>query len=357
MASNASTSLTARPWFWGGLIVGLLAVAAIVITVLNARVYNAQAAVEEYVAALLSGDGSTATALAQAHLASDAPEKISTVLLDGEPLAAAASVLSDAEIVAVETDIPQSFRNDSVAQQVVEIRYTDPSAQQQVTSVVVDRVGSSWLFFAQWRLHPMPLQQIELTPTQMPDNAKADEPVAHIHGQPTPLLGTNGAPATLASFAPAIISLDYSGTYLEVPETEHFVVHDVLPSGATVDFAFDVQLTQQVDDAITQEVQEELQRCTQQQVLQPTGCPFGYQTTNRVLPDSVAWSINVPEVRYSWDDSEPSIDRIMATAVLSAQEIDIGSGQQTEVRHEAPFEMTAQLELTPEYIRVRPDWQ
>lgn len=357
MASNASTPLTARPGFWGVVIGSLLVVAAIVITVLNALVYNAQAAVEEYVAALVSGDGATATALAQAHLSSDAPETISTVLLDGEPLAAAAEMLSDAEIVAVDTEVPQSFLDDSVTQQVVEIRYSDPADGEHVTPVVVDRVGTSWLFFSQWRLHPMPLQQIELTPAQMPDNAKADEPVAHVHGQATPLLGTNGSPATLASFTPALISLEYAGTYLEIPQTEYFVVHDVLPAGATVDFAFDVQLTQQVDDAITQEVQEELQRCTQQQVLQPTGCPFGYQTTNRVVPDSVAWSINVPEVQYSWDDSEPSIDRIMATAVLNAQEIDIGSGQQTEVRHEAPFEMTAQLELTPEYIRVRPDWQ
>ena len=47
----------------------------------------------------------------------------------------------------------------------------------------------------------------------------------------------------------------------------------------------------------------------------------------------------------------------MATAVLNAQEIDIGSGQQSEVRYEEPFEMTAQLELTPENLRVRPDWQ
>src|SRR5699024_5242046 len=107
----------------------------------------------------------------------------------------------------------------------------------------------------------------------------------------------------------------------------------------------------------TTEVQLQLERCTQQHVLQPAGCPFGYQTANRVIPDSVSWSVNVPEVEYSWEDSEPAIDRIVATAVLSAEEIDIGSGEQMTIRHEEPFEMTAQLELTPEHITVRPDWQ
>ena len=54
---------------------------------------------------------------------------------------------------------------------------------------------------------------------------------------------------------------------------------------------------------------------------------------------------------------DTAIDRVMATAHLSAQEIHIGTGQQSAVDYEEVFEMSADLELTPEYIRVRPNWQ
>jgi hypothetical protein len=76
-----------------------------------------------------------------------------------------------------------------------------------------------------------------------------------------------------------------------------------------------------------------------------------------VVPNSVSWSIEDPDVQYSWEDSEPRIERVMATAQLSAQEIHIGTGQQSTVEYEEPFEMTAELELTPENLRVRPNWQ
>lgn len=347
----------ARPGFWGMMAVAILVCAGAVITLLNTLVYNPEAAVEEYVDALRSGDGAAAMTVSKGYLAEDAPDTVSTVMLDGDTLAASAAVLESAEIVTVDAEVPESFRAADLTQRVVEIRYRDAEDQIRATSVVVDKVGSSWLFFNVWELHPMPLQQVELEPSQMPDHAKDDEPVAHVHDAATPLLGTDGSAATLLAFAPSLIELEYHGTYLEVAEPEQFMVHDVLAAGASVDFEFNVDLTQAVDDAITEEVQEQLQRCTQQQVLKPAGCPFGYETTNRVVPDSVSWSVDVPEVEYSWEDSEPDIDRIMATAVLNAQEIDIGSGQQSAIRHEEVFELPAELELTPENIQVRPTWQ
>lgn len=355
--TSTQRPVIARPGFWGILSIAILICAGAVIALLNALVFNPEAAVEEYVDALRAGDGSTAMAVSKGYLAEDAPDTVSTVLLDGAPLAASAAVLESAEIVTVNTEVPESFQAEDLTQRVVEIRYRDAEDQIRATAVVVDKVARSWFFFNIWELHPMPLQQVDLEPSQMPDNAKADEPVAHVHDAATPLLGNNDSAATLVAFAPSLIELEYHGTYLEVAEPEQFMVHDVLAAGASVDFEFDVDLTQAVDDAITEEVQEHLQRCTQQQVLKPAGCPFGYETTNRVVPDSVSWAVDVPEVEYSWEDSAPDIDRIMATAVLNAQEIDIGSGQQSAIRHEEVFEFPAQLELTPENIHVRPNWQ
>ena len=70
-----------------------------------------------------------------------------------------------------------------------------------------------------------------------------------------------------------------------------YAVSDVLAPGATMEFGFDVELTSAVDETIHKEVQQQLQRCTNQTVLMPAGCPFGYETANRVVPESVSWAI------------------------------------------------------------------
>lgn len=355
--SSAQPSILQRSSFWGLVTIGVVLLAAVVIAGLNMFVYTAESAVEDYVEALRAGDGETAMALSHGYLAEDAPEDISTVLLNGEGLAAASKVLEAAEIDGVDAEVPESYQDPAVTQQVVEIEYQDPEDKTRTTPIVVDKGAPSWLVFNTWDIHPMPLQQVELAPARMPENSKADEPVAHIHGQPTPLLGEQDEPATVAAFAPSMVELEYHGTYLESAETQYHAVTDVLAAGATTELGFDVSLTPAVDEAINQEVQEQLQRCTTQTVLKPTGCPFGYETTNRVVPESVSWSIDVPEVQYSWNDSEPVIDQIVATAELSAQEVDIGSGQQSATDYEEVFEMSADLELTPENLRASPDWQ
>jgi len=355
--STRRRPLVRRPSFWALLAVLLAVIAAAAIALLNRLVYNPESAVEEYVEALRAGDGEAAMALSQGYLPEDAPESISTVLLDGDPLAASATMLEDAEIEAVEAAPPERAHDPELTQKVVEIRYRDAADEPQTTSLVVNKTGTSWLFFHEWALHPMALQQIQLKPQQIPEHSSADAPVAHVHDEPTPLLGTDGQPATLAAFAPALVELEYEGTYLRVDEPVSFAVTDVLAPGATSEFTFEVNLTPAVDEAIIEEVQDELQRCTDQTVLKPAGCPFGYETPHRVVPSSVSWSIEHPEVQYSWEDSEPKIERVMATAQLSAQEIHIGTGQQSTVEYEEPFEMTAELELTPENLRVRPNWQ
>src|SRR5699024_6418261 len=160
-----------RPNFWGLVAAGLLVLAATVITVLNATVYNAEAQVKDYVAALKAGEGDTAMAVSAGYLSDEATVNISTVLLDGEALAASAAPLKDAEIVAVDTAVPESFRDEDLTQQVVEIRYRDAEDQTRATGVVVDKTATSWLFFDHWEMHPTPLQQVELAPSSMPENS------------------------------------------------------------------------------------------------------------------------------------------------------------------------------------------
>src|SRR5699024_4882863 len=124
-------------------------------------------------------------------------------------------------------------------------------------------------------------------------------------------------PAVLAAFAPSVIELEYHGTYLEAAEPETFIVSDVLAAGATMEFGFDVELTSAVDEAIHEEVQQQLQRCTNQTVLMPAGCPFGYETGKRVGAGSGFRSIRSPGIGFSLDGSRPENGPNIATGGTS----------------------------------------
>lgn len=140
--TSAHQSVIQRPGFWGIVAVGLLIAAAAVIALLNRFVYSPESAVEDYVEALGDGDGATAIALSHAYLADDAPTNSSTILLDGQALSQSAKMLKDADIVAVDAEVPESFRNPNLTQRVVEIRYQDAAEKNRVTTIVVDKAST-----------------------------------------------------------------------------------------------------------------------------------------------------------------------------------------------------------------------
>src|SRR5699024_12704268 len=106
-------------------------------------------------------------AVSAGYLSDEAPEGISTVLLDGEALAASAAPLKDAEIVAVDTAVPESFRDEDLTQQVVEIRYRDAEDQTRATGVVVDKTATSWMFFDYWEMDHMPITQVVIATSRI----------------------------------------------------------------------------------------------------------------------------------------------------------------------------------------------
>src|SRR5690625_1922033 len=126
-----------RPGCGGMLAVAILVCAGAVITLLNTLVYNPEAAVEEYVDALRSGDGAAAMALSKGYLAEDAPDTVSTVMLDGETLAASAAVLESAEIVTVDAEVPESFRAADLTQRVVDRKSTRLNSSHVAISYAV----------------------------------------------------------------------------------------------------------------------------------------------------------------------------------------------------------------------------
>src|SRR5699024_5484689 len=108
----------ARPGFWGMLAVAILVCAGAVITLLNMLVDRTESDVDECVYALGACDGAADNTVSKGYLAEDAPDTVSTVMLDGETLVVSAAVLESAEIVTVDAELPESFRAADLTQRV-----------------------------------------------------------------------------------------------------------------------------------------------------------------------------------------------------------------------------------------------
>ncbi len=103
---------------------------------------------------------------------------------------------------------------------------------------------------------------------------------------------TPNDPAGYLVFTPGTYKLNHDTTYLDAAP----VRVDVQEPGASVPTALMVQPNALMIQEVQERVNEGLDTCTTQEVLMPTGCPFGQSMGNRIIT-APAWSITqYPEV-------------------------------------------------------------
>lgn len=361
VAEHATTKKKVWPWAIAAL--GVLIAGVVGGMIVNSEFHSPEAAVEEYIEALQAGDGPLAVQLSKATAPEDS-KGASTALLDGKPLASTVKNFSDYEYRVLSDD---ELADDSYQhqlkdhQKVVELSFqtgkkSDQEEDRSNIHFVVERHGKSWIFFDQWELEPVELKLVSLQPKGLPEGSEQDAPTGKINGTDIPLLASDGNASQALVFPPAQLELDYQGTYIKAEKPHRLLISNShkgpLPFGLTM------ELTDEVNKKVQEQVDSALARCTEQQVLKPTGCPFGYSTPNRVTPDSIKWSIpGEPKVEFNWVQNRPSIESITATAHLEVEEINLANGARETTEYRQPFELEAGLELTPEYISVTPEWE
>ncbi len=103
---------------------------------------------------------------------------------------------------------------------------------------------------------------------------------------------TPNDPAGYLVFTPGAYELNHDTTYLDAAP----VRVEVQEPGASVPTALMVQPNALMIQEVQERVNEGLDTCTTQEVLMPTGCPFGQSMGNRIIT-APAWSITqYPEV-------------------------------------------------------------
>lgn len=336
-----------------------LVAGGIAIGVANSTLYSPQAQVQDYLDALAAGDGGTALTLSGGGSGEGsgraAPDGLApgtaTSLLQGEPLKAGSAALGELTVTRGE-DAPDGESTE------VSVDYT-VDGEDHSTVFTVERTGRDWLFFDRWQMAPVPLQTVRVVPANLPPEAASGPITAEVNGVPTPLTSEDSETPrqNFAVLPPLLMDAGFESTYLVAPPIRR-VVDQVTPAEPqTLELA--LRYTDEVATEVNRQLEAYLTGCTEQQVLNPSGCPLGYDTVNRIPPDSIAWSVSgdpqATVVPLPAEGEDPTVMApLQAEAVLTLQEIDLVTGEQQPVEHRNPFTLEADLAVTGEAVRLTP---
>lgn len=309
----------------------LLAIAAAVITIgmVNANYFSPQQPVRDYFAALEKGDGAKALGLLHAQLSNASP-----AVLDGPGLTAATKDLKDVHI-----GKPQSLPAGQVK---IGVDYT-LAGHADHTDFTLEPAGQQWMYFNTWRFIPTTLPTLDVSIV----NAHR----AQLNGVPVAMPGGKNKFALLF---PGVYTAGYSSPYFSAPPSDAAVTGPgTKPAAVTLATA----PTGALQAAVSDKIHEFLDNCTKSAVLQPTGCPLGTSTDNRIT-SAVKWTIvEYPKVSISaynggWVMAPLSVK---AEVAYTQQRLDNGAIENVKTTHD--FAFSATLKVSDTSVTVTPQVQ
>jgi hypothetical protein len=303
---------------WGVIGAFILVAFGSVVLILNTTLYSASGFVASYLTALERRDADAALELAGPSVAGDASAQLLTRDAMGE--------LRDIHLVSdVETDGTHRVVFSYVA--------GDEPGQ---TAFEVHRAGALFGLFSTWSFVNSPLAVMHVNvKNDARFSANGVELVSPVPNDPAPYL----------VFTPGSFALDHESTYLQATT----VVVTVTEPGASVPTAVDVQANDDFIAAAQKAVNAHLQDCATQTVLLPTGCPFGYPVSNRIVTPPL-WSI----ITYPVATIEPGdfagdwrMPRTSATAHIVVDVKSLFDGTITTVDEDVPFSVAYRISIAP----------
>ena len=290
------------------------------VLILNASLYSASGFVRSYLDALARHDAPGALELAGPSVAGDA----STQLLSRDAM----GELGDIRLI---SDSAQPDGTHTVV-----YAYSAGTVVGQ-SSFTVRPTGSLLGLFTTWSFDTTPLGVVQLTVLH------EDEFTANGVALTSPRQNES---APYLVFTPGLYEFDHQSTFLTAEPVRIAVTE---PSSA-VPAELDVQANDAFAEEVSREVNEFLDACATQQVLLPTGCPFGQTITNRVVT-SPEWSIiDYPKVTIipGGEPSQWRMSQASATAHLIVDVKSLFDGTVSSLDDDVPFTVRATIAMLPE---------
>lgn len=318
-------------------VIGVLLIAALAATgvVLYRDLYSPAAFVTRYLDLLERGQAADALALPGVAVDSaDLTRSGLSATADGALLRSAA--LGSLSKVTVESTSVDDGVHTIVA------RY-DAGQHRGQTTFRVEQAG--WAGVAPtWRFATSPLAAIDLTlrgaTTFSVNGFDLDtRQVAPEGADADPL-----DPVSLLVFSPGLYSIAVDTAISSSPGVA--VLSDTPQAKVPVDLQ--TQPTAEFVGVVQDRVESFLTECATQQVLQPTGCPFGLLVRNRIVSPPV-WSISQqPTVTVSPDGANWVIDRTQAVAHIVVDIQSLFDGEIHRLDEAVPFSMGGSITILPD---------
>lgn len=236
---------------------------------LNATVFGPGDFVRVYLDALARGDAESALAL------------------PGVDAAGADDLLLEDSVLTGLTGIRQLSDDDlGDGHHLITYAWTAP-AGDGTTTFEVERAGTRLGLFPEWGFAESPVARLSLDVLHDPRFTAND--IQQNTGRDAT------GPVEYAVLVPGSYVFGHESALLRAPDVT--VLADEI--GAALDATVDVQAGPAFASTLDEEVRAHLDECTTQQVLFPTGCPFGQAITNRVVSDPVWTILAYPELQIA----------------------------------------------------------
>lgn len=268
-----------------GVVVVTFVLATVSWGILNAHLYSASGFVSQYLSALARHDAASALSMPGVTdgLAPDAP----TALLRN-------SALGDLREVRV-----TGTRADG-AHTVVSTSFMT-GGTPGTADFTVKSTGHTFGIFTSWAFAERPLSTITVTVAHSSQFQIGNSGVIDLRTTGAQGVSGWGGSQKFFVFAPMtyVFRLDTRNVAAEPSQVR------VPVPGQSASVTVDAQATSTFSESVQKELNSYLDECVTQHVLQPTGCPFGYQTGNRIVGEPT-WAVvdypvvNVTEGTNSW---------------------------------------------------------
>ncbi|KAA9108571.1 hypothetical protein F6B43_13605 [Microbacterium rhizomatis] len=318
-------------------LVGVLLIGAVVAGALSIsqEFYSARAFVERYLGLL--AERRAADALALPGVAVDSEELAAAGIGDH----ASDALLRQAALTSL-TDVKVLSEEEAGDLTHVTVSYV-AGGYPGTTTFDVERDG--WIGIAPaWRFATSPLAVIDLT---VRGSMKFDVNGFALDKRQVSPDGVNAvalAPLPMLVFSPGLYSVSVSTAIATTPGVA--VLSDSPLTAVPIDVQ--AQPTAQFVEVVQERVDEFLTACAQQQVLQPTACPFGYRLEDRVVSPPT-WSIaQSPTISVVPNGADWQIPATQAIAHIRVEVRSLFDGSLSEIDEDVAFDVSGTIEVLPD---------
>lgn len=258
----------------GGVVVATLVLATLAWAGINAELYSASAFVKQYLSALSRHDA--ASALSMPGVTDGLPPDAPTTLLRS-------SALGELRDVTV-TGTHSAGENTIVSTSFV------AGGKSGTADFVLKPHGRNFGIFESWAFAERPLSTIEVVVAHGVQFQVGTSGVIDLRTTGAQGVTDWGGKQSFLVFAPEDYVFSLDTTKLAATPTQVITTAPGQSGSITVN----VQATPAFSEQVQKELNTYLDECVTQHVLQPTGCPFGYQTGNRIVGEPTWTMVDYP---------------------------------------------------------------